>query len=46
MAELDLEPTAISLLAAGERAAQLVVSEPGRFTADRYRNFAAAPLGP
>ncbi|MFD0360029.1 TetR/AcrR family transcriptional regulator [Nocardia sp. GCM10030253] len=37
---LDLELTAITLLAAGERAAHLVLTEPERFTPERYRHFA------
>lgn len=45
LAELDLELTAISLLAIGEQAGRLVLSQPDRFTPERYRAFARGLLG-
>ncbi|WP_433665347.1 TetR/AcrR family transcriptional regulator [Nocardia sp. CA-128927] len=44
LADLDLELTAISLLAMGEQAGRMVLSEPDRFTPERYRHFARALL--
>ncbi|MFJ4654617.1 TetR/AcrR family transcriptional regulator [Nocardia sp. NPDC088792] len=44
LADLDLELTAISLLAMGEQAARLVISQPDRFTPERYRQFAQTLL--
>jgi len=35
LADLDLELTALSLLAVGEQGARLLVSEPEAFTAER-----------
>jgi hypothetical protein len=37
---VDLELTAISLLAIGEQAVRMVVSDPKQFTAERYERFA------
>ncbi|MFI7000109.1 TetR/AcrR family transcriptional regulator [Nocardia sp. NPDC050175] len=39
LAELDLELTAISLLAMGEQAGRMALSEPDTFTPERYRQF-------
>ncbi|MCU1648125.1 MAG: TetR/AcrR family transcriptional regulator [Nocardia sp.] len=44
LAELDLELTAISLLAIGEQAGRMVLSQPDRFTPERYRAFARGLL--
>jgi AcrR family transcriptional regulator len=44
LADLDLELTAISLLAIGEQAVRMVLSDPEQFTADRYQRFARGLL--
>ncbi|MEV0248580.1 helix-turn-helix domain-containing protein [Nocardia sp. NPDC050712] len=44
LSELDLEVTAQSMLAIGERAAHLVLTDPERFPPSRYRDFARTLL--
>lgn len=45
LAELDLEIAAQSLLAVGEQAVRLVLTEPEEFTPQRYAGFARSLLG-
>jgi hypothetical protein len=44
LADLDLELTALSLLAVGEQGARLLVSEPEAFTAERFGRFTRSLL--
>jgi hypothetical protein len=44
LAEMDLELTALSLLAVGEQGARLLVSEPEAFTAERLGRFTRSLL--
>ncbi|WP_433722564.1 TetR/AcrR family transcriptional regulator [Nocardia sp. CA-129566] len=45
LSDLDIELTAISLLAIGERAAHLILTRPEQFTTERYQRFARTVLG-
>jgi AcrR family transcriptional regulator len=45
LAELDLEIVAQSLLAVGEQAVRLVLTDPEEFTPQRYARFAGSLLG-
>lgn len=44
LTELDLELTAQSLLAVGEQAVRLTLTDPAKFTAERYTNFTHTAL--